>query len=227
MDKNISFNRPSYESMSGLGRSGDVAPPKTLTFKNGWVLWEKPVQNHSNDHDHYSTAMRVLSRMSNVEEFWKYWLCVPQPSELLEGKHFVREVANTDGELSHIDTLMLFREGIRPEWEDPANATGGHFQYMFKVNSIPPAQLDEYWNNIVIGIVGGAIQPHELLTGVRLLDKSTVGRNSIIRIEVWFRDFHNTEAVNALKASLEHCMAQRLDGTHGHAPKCEIKSHTS
>ena len=27
-----------------------------------------------------------------------------------------------------IDAIMIFREGISPEWEDQANANGGHFQ---------------------------------------------------------------------------------------------------
>ncbi len=224
MDKTLSFNRASYESFAG----GQVEGGKALAFKSAWVLWEKPVQTHSNDHDHYSSAMRVLSRISNVEEFWKYWLCVPQPSELLEGKHFVREQpAPHEGELTQIDTLMLFREGIRPEWEDAANATGGHYQFMFKPASINAAQLDEYWNNIAIGIVGGAIHPHEMITGIRLLDKSTVGRNSCVRIEVWFRDFENTVGMNELKQSLEEVMSRHIDGSHGHPPKSELKAHTS
>ena len=223
MEKCLTFNRASYENFAG----GETIGSKSLTFPSGWVLWEKPVQTHSNDHDHYSTAMRVLSRISTVEEFWKYWLCVPQPSELLEGKHFVREVG-TSGELNQIDTLMLFREGIRPEWEDAANATGGHFQFMLKPNTVNPAQVDEIWNNIAMGIVGGVIEPNEIVTGIRLLDKTSVGRNSCVRIEIWFRDFHNAEAINQLKQSLESCMGKRLDGsTASPLPKAEIKSHVS
>jgi len=226
MDKYITFNRQNYENISG-GESNDTA--KSLVFPNAWVLWEKPIQNHSNDHDHYSAAMRVLSRMSNVADFWKYWLCVPQPSELLEGKHFVREHNNNTGDLTQIDTIMLFREGVRPEWEDPANASGGHYQFMFKPANIQPGQLDEYWNNIVMGVLGGTIEPSEIITGIRLLDKSTGGRNACIRIEVWFRSFNDTEKVNKLRQSLESIMVKKIDGTGGisNLPKAELKSHAS
>ena len=219
-DKMISFNRASFEGMAG-GESG----AKNFSFRP-WTLWEKPVSNHSNDHDHYQSATRCLSRITNIEEFWKYWLCVPQPSELFEGKHFVRESDTTVGALVQIDTLMLFREGVRPEWEDPANSTGGHLQYMFKTTGINPALLDEYWNNIAMGLLGGMIEPCDMVTGIRLLDKSTVGRNNGVRIEVWFRDFHETEKINQLRQSLENCMCKRADGTHGNVPKCEIKSHS-
>ena len=186
-DKSISFNRASYESFAG-GEPGG----KLLGFP-AWTLWEKPVSTHSNDHDHYASATRCLSRITNVEEFWKYWLCVPQPSELLDGKHFVREVDAASGALTQIDTLMLFREGVRPEWEDPANSSGGHLQYVFKLQGLSPGLLDEYWNNIAIGLVGGTVEPAEMITGIRLLDKSGAGRNSCVRIEVWFRDFHLTD----------------------------------
>jgi translation initiation factor 4E len=225
MDKYISFNRPSYENITG-GEPLDGG--KSLVFQNAWVLWEKPIQAHSNDHDHYSAAMRVLSRMSNVSDFWKYWLCVPQPSELLEGKHFVREIGS-NGDLTQIDTLMLFREGVRPEWEDPANASGGHYQFLFKLSNIQPGQLDEYWNNIVMGVLGGTIEPAEIITGIRLLDKSAGGRNACIRIEVWFKNFANTEKVNQLRNSLETIMSKRMDGSSSvdYLPKAELKSHAS
>lgn len=220
-DKLISFNRTSLEVLGG-GESGG----KALSFAP-WKLWEKPVSTHSNDHDHYASATRCLSRITNVEEFWKYWLCVPQPSELLEGKHFVRETDAATGALTQIDTLMLFREGVRPEWEDPANATGGHLQYMFKVTGINPGQLDEYWNNLAMGLVGGTIQLCDMVTGIRLLDKSTAGRNNGVRIEVWFRDYHLADKISTLKQSLETCMATRLDGSIGSIPKGELKSHSS
>lgn len=29
---------------------------------------------------------------------------------------------------------MIFRDNVRPEWEDKLNATGGHFQFQLKPN---------------------------------------------------------------------------------------------
>jgi translation initiation factor 4E len=220
-DSYLTFTKSDLTQFGACGKSGG----KSLSFPSAWTLWEKPVMAHSSDHDAYSAQMRVLSRITNVEEFWKYWLCVPQPSELLESKHFVREMEG--GGLTQVDTLMLFREGVRPEWEDPANSSGGHFQFMFKTGGMPPAQLDEFWNNIAIGIVSGTVQPNDLVTGIRLLDKSTTGRNSCIRIEVWFRDFVSSEKVTGLRNSVEACMGRRVDGGTSHLPKCEIKSHSS
>ena len=68
-----------------------------------------------------------------------------------------------------IDARMVFREGITPEWEDEANAQGGHLQVQFK-SSLDGGQLDEYWNNLVLGVIGGTIGPADVVTGVRLVN---------------------------------------------------------
>ena len=48
---------------------------------------------------------------------------------------------------------MIFRENIRPEWEDKMNEKGGHFQFQLKAN-IGGGQVDEYWNNLQASITG-------------------------------------------------------------------------
>merc|ERR1711933_579496 len=60
-----------------------------------------------------------------------------------------------------IDAIMIFRDNVRPEWEDKLNATGGHFQFQLKPN-IGGGQVDEYWNNLVLGMIGATIEPVNL-----------------------------------------------------------------
>ena len=65
---------------------------------------------------------------------------------------------------------MIFRDNIRPEWEDRMNEKGGHFQFQLKPN-VGGGQIDEYWNNLVLGMIGATIEPANMITGVRLVDK--------------------------------------------------------
>eukprot|EP00493_Phyllostaurus_siculus_P018625 UN18919 len=97
---------------------------------------------------------------------------------------------------------MVFREGIKPEWEDPANASGGHFQFQLK-DILGGGLIDEYWNNIVLGIVGGTIEPAEMITGARLVDKRQQ-RNSFVRVEVWFSSYEETDKMDLLQKNLEN-----------------------
>merc|ERR1711964_738680 len=119
-------------------------------------------------------------------------------------------------------------DGIKPEWEDKMNSHGGHFQFQLK-NNLPAGQIDEYWNNLVLGVIGASIEPARLITGLRLVDKLYANRGTpALRIEVWYT---NDDAANVqtLKRNVEACMTTKYDGTAGSAPmpKCEVKSHNT
>eukprot|EP00449_Zooxanthella_nutricula_P005216 CAMPEP_0198500498 /NCGR_PEP_ID=MMETSP1462-20131121/8192_1 /TAXON_ID=1333877 /ORGANISM="Brandtodinium nutriculum, Strain RCC3387" /LENGTH=279 /DNA_ID=CAMNT_0044229507 /DNA_START=66 /DNA_END=905 /DNA_ORIENTATION=+ len=190
-----------------------------LRFK--WRIWEQTMPP-GDESAAYADATRQVASFSSVQGFWKLWNHMPQPSGLLEQKRMVRE--RPDGD-HVIDAIMIFRDNVRPEWEDKLNATGGHFQFKLKP-SVGGGQVDEYWNNLVLGVVGATIEPADMITGIRLVDKLSGPRAAnVIRLEVWFRDLDDTAAVQQLRRNIEKCMATRLDGSLGTAPKCETRTH--
>jgi len=196
---------------------------KDLPLRYPWAIWEQIMQSNEKTAA-YSDATHKVAGFNTVQAFWKLWNHMPQPSELLEQKRMVRE--QPDG-LHVIDAIMIFRENILPQWEDKANATGGHFQFQLKPN-IGGGQVDEYWNNLVLGMIGATIEPANMITGVRLVDKLSGPRAAnVIRLEVWFSNFDDTQAVQMLKRNVEKCMATKLDGTLGTFPKCETKAHAT
>lgn len=222
----LSFNQNQESSLrfstEGLEQRKEVLA-KQLPLKYTWVLWEQIMQASDNKASQYSDATHKVAPFSTVQDFWRLWNNMPQPSELLEQKRMVRE--QPDG-LHVIDAIMIFRENISPEWEDPLNTKGGHFQIQLKPN-LGGGQIDEYWNNLVLGMIGGMIEPVHMITGLRLVDKLSGPRMANgIRIEVWFTDYDDTAKVQLLKRSLEKCMSTRLDGGTGVIPHFVVKSHT-
>lgn len=191
-----------------------------MRLKYTWVLWEQVVQ----DQGRYNDAMRKVTNFSTAQEFWAIWNGIPQPSELIESRRMVREQAN--GTNVAIDALMIFRDGISPEWEDPQNTAGGHFQVQLKPN-IGGGQIDEFWNNIVLGMIGGTIQPAELITGIRLVDKLAGKSVNGIRIELWFTKYGSEGVLQTLRKNFEKIAATRLDGSLSPFPKSDIKPHNS
>ncbi|CAE7447963.1 tif452 [Symbiodinium sp. CCMP2592] len=191
-----------------------------MPLRDTWVLWEQAVPPSDGKSSAYADSMKEIVPFKTAQEFWSIWNGVPQPSELLDNKRITRD---NGGNPTAIDAIMIFKKGVRPEWEDPLNATGGHFQVQLK-SSIGGAQIDEYWNNIVLGMVGGTIEPYDMITGVRLVDKLSGAKAAgILRIELWFTKYDNQDAVNALKKSMEKTMCEKLDGTPGTAVKIELK----
>lgn len=195
---------------------------KDLPLRYTWSIWEQIMQSGDKGSAAYSDATHKVANFSTVQGFWKLWNHMPQPSELLEQKRMVRE--QPDG-LHVIDAVMIFRENIRPEWEDKMNATGGHFQFQLKPN-VGGGQVDEYWNNLVLGMIGATIEPANMITGLRLVDKLAGPRAAnVIRLEIWFTNYDDTAAVQTLRKNIEKCMATRLDGSQGTAPRCDVKAH--
>merc|ERR1719287_424868 len=98
-----------------------------MPLRNEWTFWELAAAQAGGQ---YADATREVQAFSTAQEFWQIWNGVPQPSELLEARRITRDQPN--GPPLPIDAIMVFKKGIRPEWEDPKNATGGHFQIQLK-----------------------------------------------------------------------------------------------
>jgi len=248
----------------------DIEKPLPLKYK--WALWEQLQQASNAPHVEQATAHSTahgasytdlttkVATIENVQTFWRYFTNLPQPSQILgESKKIVRQDSE-NGPSNTLAALMLFKEGIRPEWEDKANSKGGHFQFNLQLERTRPmkegmasstvvkdqsstnwlTQTDEYWNNIVLGLIGGSLDPEDFVTGVRLVDKikpppkqggKPVGH---IRVEIWFRETTDTNKINALKESLETHMRCRIDGSISHEGgnifpgyKLDMRSHSS
>mmetsp|Transcript_117369 Transcript_117369/g.252363 ORF Transcript_117369/g.252363 Transcript_117369/m.252363 type:complete len:228 (-) Transcript_117369:314-997(-) len=221
----LSFNKSFNSNLKFTtdGEENDEMLKKDMPLRYTWSIWEQ-IMTQGSKSAAYSDATHKVASFATVQNFWKLWNHMPQPSELLEQKRMVRE--QPDG-LHVIDAIMIFRENIRPEWEDKMNANGGHFQFQLKPN-IGGGQVDEYWNNLVLGMIGATIEPANMITGLRLVDKLSGPRAAnVIRLEVWFTNFDDSNAVQTLRRNVEKCMATRLDGTGGTPPKCETKGHAA
>jgi len=199
----------------------DAASSENLPLQYTWKVWEQVIPTQ--EKGDYSENTKAIASISTVQEFWQLWNSLPQPSELLGSKRMVRDGESDGAQL--VDAIMIFRDGIKPMWEDSMNSIGGHFDYKFRPTT-GGSQIDEYWNNLVLGMVGSTIDPASMITGVRLVDKLSGPRAAgTIRLEVWFTDFQNTEARERLRRNVELCMASKLDGSCGTRPSAEVKSH--
>ena len=57
---------------------------------------------------------------------------------------------------------------------------------MFCSLSTVLAPQDDFWQNLVLGMIGETIDPNDDICGARVVDKSTAQRN-MYRLELWFK----------------------------------------
>lgn len=221
----LTFNKLSddFSQITRLFGSKRFEEDEPLPLKNKWVIWEQIVkkddQRNNND---YKGHTKPLVSFDSVQSFWNLWFSIPQPSELSTSKRLARECV--DGSEHFVDAIMVFRNNIQPMWEDALNQDGGHFDYRFKPSEVASHTVDEYWNNIVLGLIGSNIPQGEYINGVRLVDK-LASKYPVIRIEVWFRNLGEANDVTQLMKSIGTCMARRVDGSVGLVPKGDLKWH--
>ncbi|CAF1117846.1 unnamed protein product [Rotaria sp. Silwood1] len=87
------------------------------------IIWEK--------------SLIKLIDIGFVEDFWATYNHLALPSRLATAK------INSD--------YYFFRTGIRPMWEDPANANGGRWLLTF---GSPDMKLDDLWQETLLGMIG-------------------------------------------------------------------------
>ena len=194
-------------------------PEADSPLRDSWVLWEQSGANTGS----YSDCTRPMATIKTVSEFWRVFESVPQPSVLL----LQNKVVSNDQADRTVTALMLFREGVKPEWEDPGNSQGGHVHFHFKTQMLP-GQLDEYWNNLVLGMIGAVWENHAMVQGIRLVDKVSMTRGAGVRFEIWFGKPGNEKDVQNLRHQIVQSMTRRLDGSQSTPPpRSEIRFHNA
>lgn len=224
----LTFNKGLGTDSFGIPEddTGDVleALKEPVILKDSWWLWEQVVKDGNAKSSDYADATRKVCEFKTIQDFWGIWNGLPQPSELLEQKRIMRD---QHGQSVAIDAFMIFKDDIKPEWEHPQNKNGGHIQVQLKPQ-VGGGQIDEYWNNVVLGVVGGTLEPSDMITGIRLVDKlSGPKAPNAIRIELWFSNWADNKRVKQLQSNFDKCMCMRLDGSQSTPPKAELKPHSA
>jgi len=81
----------------------------------------------------YENSIKSINTVRTVEEFWATYNYLRRPNDL-----------------SSTTDYHLFREGVKPTWEDPANAKGGKW-----IVRLPKGLASRYWEEVVLALIGG------------------------------------------------------------------------
>lgn len=105
-----------------------------------WTLWyTKPKTSNS---ETWADLLKPVISFSTIEEFWGIFHAIPTVSELpLKADYH------------------LFREDIRPEWEDEHNAQGGKFSYSY--SNKRAQDINDAWLAICLALIGEVLQDDE------------------------------------------------------------------
>ncbi|CAJ2500521.1 Uu.00g033740.m01.CDS01 [Anthostomella pinea] len=130
---------------------------------NKWTLWfTKP---SSGKGDNWNDLLKEVITFNSVEEFWGIYNNIAPVSDLAMKSDY-----------------HLFKEGVRPEWEDPQNKHGGKWSYQFKDKR--GVDINDLWLHTMMAAIGETLEDEE--------DGEVMGvvvnvRKAFFRIGVWTR----------------------------------------
>lgn len=109
--------------------SEPLDPGASWPLKYSWVVWFRPPTPKNND---YEKSMKPLCRISSAQDFWKVFVHLKRPSSL-----------------PTVSDYHVFKEGIRPVWEDEENKRGGKW-----IMRLKKGVADRYWEELLMACIG-------------------------------------------------------------------------
>jgi translation initiation factor 4E len=131
--------QPTTEPDASKAIAGTVfADPTNFTIKhplqNRWTLWyDNPRKKTSQDT--WGNYLKKIVDVDTVEDFWRLYNNIVPASQLEHGSNY-----------------HLFKTGIEPKWEDPANGKGGQWTI-----TLPPKMrkdVDQLWLFTLLACIG-------------------------------------------------------------------------
>ncbi|XP_068630400.1 eukaryotic translation initiation factor 4E1-like [Battus philenor] len=147
-------------------------------LKHTWTFWL-----YTNTKKTWTENLVELTSFNTVEDYWCLYHHMKTPSELALGQDYA-----------------IFKQGIRPMWEDKANKRGG--RWLINFDRKRAGDIDNVWLHTVLLMIGENFDNSDEICGVvvNVRAKSKVG--------VWVKNSKKEKAVleigHRLKQQFSH-----------------------
>ncbi|KAI1745853.1 translation initiation factor eIF4e [Xylaria scruposa] len=128
--RSTAIGKPSMGSISEMGRQTSTLSSHPL--RDTWVFWYRPPITKANGYIEYDKTLHAMMSVKSAEEFWLAYSHLKRPSSL-----------------PTVSDYHLFKDGVRPIWEDEENKHGGKWILRLK-----KGVADRYYEDLIMACVG-------------------------------------------------------------------------
>lgn len=171
-------------------------------LQHTWTLWfDLPAKDKSTAFSRekkwsYTAALSF----STVEDFWRFYNNLLEPERLKTGSIY-----------------CLFKHGILPGWEDPANSQGGRWMVELPRIGLECENLNNAFLMVILSMIGENFEPRNCSDDI--VGVTTSIRKDKCRIELWTR----TASDHSLQLSIGVQFKRFLDLPN--CPKISFQPH--
>lgn len=144
-----------------------------------WFSRRPPSRDLSASTTGYGQALRLVGRVASVEQWWGLYSHLARPAEL-----------------PPLSDLHLFKLGIKPMWEDPANVNGGKW-----VVRLRKSQTGRAWEDLCMAMLG-----EQFMVGPELCGVVLSVRFQDDHLAVWHRTAADTVAAGRVRDALRRIL---------------------
>lgn len=145
----------------------------------GSVASNSSNQSSSSNPTNYDSNLRLVGTFNTVEKYWSYYSHMCRPQDLN----------------GHAD-IHLFKDGIRPLWEDDANKNGGKWIVRLK-----KGLANRCWENLILAILG-----EQFMVGEEICGAVISVRFQEDLISVWNKTCSNQAVTSRIKDTLKRIL---------------------
>uniref|UniRef100_A0AC34R8N5 EIF-4F 25 kDa subunit n=1 Tax=Panagrolaimus sp. JU765 TaxID=591449 RepID=A0AC34R8N5_9BILA len=131
------------------------------------------------DPEDYAQYVQPVSSFHSVEQFWQTYRHIKRPSDITEKVDF-----------------HLFKEGIKPVWEDTANRKGGKWILRLK-----KGLSSRIWENLILAMIG-----EQFLVGEEICGAVCSVRNQEDIVSLWNRTADNPAITNRIRDTMKRVL---------------------
>eukprot|EP00736_Rhodelphis_marinus_P006303 Rmarinus@m.16984 len=172
-------NQPCVEELKLAESLADdaVSGRKDLPLRYRWVIWFDEASSTGTTKQAWNNKLSKLAWFDTVQEMWATLNAVVDTRDMPNNTNF-----------------RIFKDGIEPTWEDPANKGAGKFTFRTEKALTPTA-----WLYLLLGLFGDQLGIASVVNGVVLSLKSKEDR-----IHLWMAANHNL-TVQELRKHMRCC----------------------
>ena len=118
-----------------------------------WKVWYNHSKKNQNSKENYSNILNYIAEFDCIETFWRVYNNLV-PLDLLP--------SNTD--------FFIFKDYIKPQWEDPKNVKGGRWIYDIawdkQKHNFISLYTETVWLNLILSLIGNHFDETEFFIAV-------------------------------------------------------------
>ena len=203
-----------------LKGSKDIIPQKreeiplsSVQFNSTWAFWES--YSGKSIKLRYEQANKQIFQWNDIITFFQFWNKYPgkNPKNVFfdgnEVKYFFEQKYR-------IIAMNIFRDGIKPMWEDEKNKGGKYLQLEYQIKN---DEMDEFsksasihWKKLALTTMGGSIPGSEFINGIRFIDKTNFERGNkiLFRIEIWISKIMEEKKLGELEEYVKKNLCEKV-----------------